>query len=173
MRVKINNLKLKIRGGFTLLEILVVVAVFSVLGILITRSIILSVGGSRKSETLVKVREGVDYATGVIERQLRNANSVDECPNTDPSTFGYIDQDGNSTTFSCVNVPSMAGFVASGSAALTGNDINVTKCSFSCVKGTGINPSVVTLDLEAESASASGIQNATVTTSVHVSLRNY
>lgn len=168
-----TNYKLQIQKGLSLLEILVVVTIFAVLGILITRAIILTVGGSRKSESLIKVRENLNYSIGVIERQLRNADSIAGCPNSDPNILNYSDQNGTATSFSCVGVGGAAGYVASGSAALTGSNINVTDCSFVCTPGSGVNPPVVSVFLEAKDASASGIQNADVTVVTQVSLRNY
>ena len=57
--------------GMSLLEILIVVAVFSILGVIVTRSVLLTLRGSKKSESQVKVRENVSFSLGVIERQLR------------------------------------------------------------------------------------------------------
>ena len=82
-----SNYKLqitKLQKGMSLLEILVVVAIFSILGVIVTRSVLLTLRGSKKSESQVKVRENVNYALAVIERQLRNADSIVTCPN-DPS----------------------------------------------------------------------------------------
>ncbi|HKC04336.1 MAG TPA: type II secretion system protein, partial [Patescibacteria group bacterium] len=94
---------MKQESGLSLLEILVVVSIFAFLGILITRSIILTVAGSRKSESLVKVRESLNYSLSVIERQLRNANSIPNCPNLDSTYLAYNDQNGNPTSFSCAS----------------------------------------------------------------------
>jgi len=157
--------------GISLLEILVVVSIFAVLGILITRSVLLTLSGGKKSESLVRIRENLNYSVGIIERQLRNANSITACPNPNPSIISYTDINGNAATFSCVNIGT-AGYVASGAARLTGEAINVTKCSLTCATGSG-TPSSVTIDLEAKDASASGIENSTVTTKTQVFLRNY
>lgn len=170
--------------GFTLIEILVVIAIFAFLGILVTRSIILTVGGSKKSESIVKVRQNLDYAVGVIERQLRNADTITECPNPDPNVISYKDQSGNPAFFSCVNIgsPTNVGFVASSSGTpgapiiaglLTSTDVNVVSCSFSCTQNSTTNPPVVSIMLDAKDATATGLQGADVTLSTSVSLRNY
>lgn len=164
---------MKIKSGFTLLEILVVVSIFAVLGILVTRAVILSIGGSKKSESLVKVRENLDYSVGIIERSLRNANSISPCPNSDPGVLNYIDVNGNPASFSC-NLGTPPGYIASGSARLTSSNVNVTACSLSCAPAAGsTNPSVVTVSVTAQDATAIGIQGANVSVITEVSLRNY
>lgn len=172
------NYKLKIKNscGISLLEILVVVSVFAVLGILITRSILTTLSGSRKSESVVKVRENLNYALGVMERQIRNAGSIVDCNNT---MVDYLDQSGNPASFSCINTDPEAddyvinsGYVASGSARLTSADVEVTDCKFICTQTPGI-PYSIGINLWAKDASASAEQNTLVTASTQVSLRNY
>lgn len=161
-------------AGLSLLEILVVIAIFAGLGILITRSVLLTLGGGKKSESLIKVRENLNYSIGVIERNLRNANSITDCTNSNTSIISYIDQDGNPGTFSCVNVgsPTLTGYVASGSAKLSSDTVNVISCSFTCGLGAG-TPSSITIDLEAKDTSASGVDNSVVTATTQIFLRNY
>lgn len=156
----------------SLLEILVVVTIFAFLGILITRSIILTVAGSRKSESLVKVRESLNYSLSVIERQLRNADAIPNCPNIDTTYLGYNDQNGNPTSFSCISDAGV-GAIASGSASLSSSEINIVACSIVCSPGEGVNPSKVTISLEAKDAHAVGTENATVTLTTQITLRNY
>ncbi len=121
----------------------------------------------------------MDYAVGVMERQLRNANDMNnpdgspDCPNSDQKILNYNDQNGNPASFSCVSVPGTSGYVASGSAALTSNSINVTDCVLSCQPGISGTPDAITIHLVAQDANAKGIQNVTVTVDTQVSLRNY
>ncbi len=161
----------KFEKGISLLEILVVVSIFAVLGILITRSVLLTLGGGKKSESLIRIRENLNYSVGIIERQLRNANSITPCPNPNPLTISYTDINGNAATFSCSDIGT-EGYIASGTARLSSDAVNITDCSFTCATGSG-TPSSVTISLEAEDASASGIENTTVTTKTQVFLRNY
>lgn len=161
-------------GGMSLIEILVVVGIFSILGVLTTRSVILSIGGGKKTETLIKVRENVNYAMGVIERQLRNANSISDCTNNDTLRIDYLDSNGQAAYFSCNNIGTN-GFVASGSASikLTSDTVKVTSCSFECKTGNPGVPSSVKVSLEATDKDAIGITNATVSSTNEVFLRNY
>jgi prepilin-type N-terminal cleavage/methylation domain-containing protein len=171
-KIKIDMNKKLIRG-MSLLEILIVVAVFSILGVIITRSVLLTLRGSRKSESQVKVRENVNYALGVIERQLRNADSITTCPNVDTSIIDYKDERGTSTSFSCVDIGGSDPYIASGSARLTSDEIIVTTCNFTCVAATSSNPPSNYVSVVASDPNAVGIEGSQVTTSTKVYLRTY
>lgn len=157
----------------SLLEILVVVAVFSILGIIITRSVLLTLRGSRKSESQVKVRENVNYALGVVERQLRNADSITECPNADTSRIDYTDESGGTSSFSCIGVGGAGSYIASGSARLTSDEIQISSCSFTCTEGSSANPPSVDISINALDSEASGIENTQITASTKIFLRTY
>ena len=159
--------------GMSLIEILVVIGIFAILGVLTTRSVILTIGGGKKSENLILVRENLNYSLGVIERQLRNADSItDTCPNGNTLKLNYLDQNGVASSFSCANLGAGIGYVASGSAKLTSDTIDVTACSIQCQKNTS-GPSSVKVVLTGQDVGAVGISNSSVTVSTEVSLRNY
>lgn len=138
--------------GMSLIEILIVVTIFAILGIITTRAIFLTLQGSKKSESTVKVRENLNYSLGVIERQLRNANSVVDCS---ANVINYTDQNGNPASFSCVNTGSANSYIASGSARLTGDSVNIISCEFNCPPTVSTNPPEVTISLEAQGVSLS------------------
>jgi prepilin-type N-terminal cleavage/methylation domain-containing protein len=155
-------------SGMSLIEILVVVTIFAILGIVVTRAVILTISGSKKSESLVRVRENLNYAMGVVERQLRNADAITTCPNTDASRIDYQDIYGNSTSFTCAN-----GAVASGSAQLTSSEVVITACSFICQPGLSNNPVSVNVSFTAKDANTTGIQRSSVDLTSQIYLRNY
>jgi prepilin-type N-terminal cleavage/methylation domain-containing protein len=159
--------------GMSLLEVLVVITIFAVLGVLITQSIVLTLQGSQKSESMVRARENLDYSLNIIERQIRNANTIASCPNPDTSVISYLDQGGNPASFSCVNTGSDGSYIASGSARLTSSAVKIVECSFTCSLGGESNPSVVKVELTVKDASASGIRSANVSASTQIYLRNY
>lgn len=161
------------KKGLSLIEILIVITIFSVLGIIVTRSIILTLQGSKKSENLIVVRENLDYAVGVVERQIRNANSVPVCPNLDSQVINYKDQNGVDASFSCVNIGQPDAYVASGSGRLTSSEVAVTDCSFTCSPGDVTNPPYVDVSLGAKSATTTGAQGSVVTANTKIYLRNY
>jgi prepilin-type N-terminal cleavage/methylation domain-containing protein len=167
------------KKGLSLLEVLVVITIFAVLGILVTQSVILTLQGSKKSESIIRVRENLDYSLNIIERQIRNASFVYEdstyltqCSGTASTAIYYKDQNGKNSSFSCVNIGAGNSYIASGSARLTSDTIKVTSCSFVCTQGTMTNPALLKVDLTMQEASASGIQSANVSASTQIYLRN-
>ena len=133
--------------GISLIETLIVIGVFAVLGILSTSAVLLSLKGSNKGESQIKIRENLDYAVSVIERQLINASSVTSCTST---SVLYQDSLGAGGSFSCTG-----DYIASGSARLTSDEISVSACSFSCTAGTASNPPKVAIDVQAGNVSIS------------------
>ena len=168
------------RKGLSLIEVLVVITIFSVLGVLVTQSVVLTLVGSRKSESIIHARENLDYALNIIERQIRNASYVYSdasytapCPNSgDTSSIYYKDQNGKESSFSCVYMGSDS-YVASGSARLTSGSVRVTDCSFTCTAGATGAPDFVTIELSLAEDSASGAQGANVSASTQIRLRTY
>jgi prepilin-type N-terminal cleavage/methylation domain-containing protein len=158
--------------GFSLLEILVVITVFSILAILTTQAVFLTLRGSKKSESSTKVRENIDYSLAVIERNIRNADSLEECPLSDPNTVIYQDENGITTSFSCASEDDI-GYIASASGRLTSSEVDVTSCSFTCEEGTGETNSAITVSITAQDASLSAMEGGEITISTKIFLRNY
>lgn len=158
--------KITNRQGFSLIELLVVISTFSILAVLVTQSIALTLRGSKKSESLYKVREDVSYAMNIMERLIRGAREI-TC--TDSLTLDYIDEYGADTYFSCEGGAN--GYIASGSARLTSDSTNID-----CSLGNTFNcssPNYVEISITAESAEASGIEGSKMTSSTKILLRVY
>jgi len=171
MFIKKNNRLLNYKhSGFSLVEILIVITIFAVIGLLSTRSIFLTIRGAKKSDSLVRVRENVNYSLSVIERQIRNSESI-TCPNASTSILEYVSLEGTSTTFSCVSAGDDK-YVASGSGRLTSSDITVTSCSFSCTVGVNTPPSVK-VALEAVDNESTGVEKGVVSIQTEIVVRNY
>lgn len=160
------------KRGVSLIEILIVVAIFAVLGVLISRVILTTLRGSSRSDNLVKVRDNLDYALSVMERQIRNADSVSPCPNSDTTRIDFRDSNGTATYFACTNVGS-AGYVASGSARLTSDQVAITACSLTCTPAAGRVPPAIDISLEARGANQAGVERAIVTAATKIFLRTY
>jgi len=162
--------------GFSLIEILIVILIFSVLAILATQSLALSLRGSRKSESLGEVRESVDFSISIMERFLRSAKSV-TC-SADNKVLDYTDENGYPGRFSCLSAGSPpTGYIASGSAniRLTSTDVNVdcTGAVFSCPTPTPPAPPSVLVSIKATSATSSGAESASQTVTSKILLRKY
>lgn len=155
--------------GYSLIEVLVVLAVFATLAIVATQALVLTLRGSSKSEITTKVRQNLDFAVSSMERQIRNAKSVN-CPLSDSKFVTITDQLGADVTFSCVTNGSDK-YVASSSARLTSDNTVITNCSFSCTPETSTNPASVTISLTAEDAFVKGVSGASIDESTQVFLR--
>ncbi len=175
---KIGHLKLEIshsrqrRAGISLFEILIVLSVFALLAAASTQTIFLTLRGARKSDALGKVRENLGYALSVVERQLHNATYISECPNPDTSIITYEDQEGVTANFSCEDI-GVSGYIASNSARLTAEEIEVTSCIFTCEPAVGSIPPAIGVELKAIDPNAKAIEGASVTVSTKVYLRTY
>lgn len=167
MKMNSQNL-LKRNNGFSLIELLVVVSVFSILAVLATQSIALTLRGSRKSESLIEVREDISYAMNIMERLIRGAKEITCAP--DGLALNYIDSYGNNTDFTCDGGAS--GYIASGSARLTSNN-TVIDCSSGNVVFNCVSANYVEITLTAEDAAMAGIEGVQVTSSTRILLRIY
>ena len=160
--------------GFSLIEMMVVITIFAVIGIIVTSSVILTIAGAKKSESIIKARENLDYALNVIERNIRNANSIVGCSGDSSYAIKYLDQNNTSASFSCIGMGGVDSYIASGSSnlRLTSTTVKIVGCNFSCVTSTS-SPPLVIIDLSVQNAGSSGIQSSNVSASTQIYLRNY
>lgn len=157
--------------GFSLIEILIVISIFAVVGILSTRAILLTMRGAKKSDSLVRVRENVNYALSIIERQVRNSESV-ICSTSTPTLINYISLEGTPATFSCVTSGTDK-YIASGSARITSSDVSITSCSFSCTQVDANKPSIIKVSVVAEDLTSTSVEKGSVTAETEIVTRNY
>lgn len=158
--------------GLSLIEILIVILIFAVLGVIVSASLMLTINGTKKGESVIRVRENINYAFSVIERNLRNANRIVDC--TDPAYITYIDQYGNESGFYCLNIGGDDSQIASGSAQerLTSGSVSITDCSFTCAQPDLSNSPLITVDVSAKDAGMSGALSSSVSAQTTVYLRN-
>ena len=169
--------------GFSLIEMLVVITVFAILGVLISQIIFLTIRSTNKNEAAIKTRENLNYAIAVMERNIRYAKSIvtPTCDGSSSLAISYVDIYSNAVgTFDC-----SSGLIASSSAIngvqgevvpITNSDIVVT-CNFSCsTAGINQSPSVeinvsgVTALKDGNKLQSAEISRATVQTRIY--LRN-
>lgn len=172
------NVKKKKNSGFSLIEILIVIAIFAILSVVATQSVFLTLRGSRKSESTVDVKENLDRALSIIERHFYAAKKLD-CVSSTSTEIVYSDLYGTipNPTFSCLETAPGGdpGYIASGSSniRLTPELIDVTSCQFTCIPKSPDLPGSVEISVTAHSSEFLGVEDANVTTSKKVILRNY
>lgn len=161
--------KQKKQSGLSLIEILIVISIFAVIGLLSTRSIFLTLRGARKSESQVKVRENLNFALAVVERQIRNAEDVNCTASTTSLTYTALE--GVQSTFACISGADK--YLASGAGRLTSTEITLASCSITCTQVDINKPPTVKISLVAEDNATSSVEKGSVTVSTEISPRNY
>jgi len=159
----------RIPKGVSLIEIMIVVTIFSILAIMSTRGVLLTLRGSRKSDSASRVRENLDYSLSVIERQLRNADSVSCISST---RVNFVDKAGTSGYFSCENV-GVNGHIASSSARLTNVKIAINSCQIVCEDALAGIPPSISIQISANDITTTGIETSDSTVSTKIFLRTY
>lgn len=157
--------------GFSIIELLIVTLVFTILAVLATQSIALTLKGSRKSEAVLEVRQNLDYAFSVMERQIRPAEDV-SCTDTELS---YTDENGVAQTIVCQTGP--PGYLEFSGERLTNPEINIDCSSatpiFSCPDAASGVPDSIEISITATDANALGAEGAKVTTTTKFRFRSY
>jgi prepilin-type N-terminal cleavage/methylation domain-containing protein len=161
-------------NGFSLIEVLVVMFVFSILSIVVAQTLAVTLRGSRKSESQVQARENIQYAISVIDRSVRNARRLTCSGQT--NTLSYIDEYGVAASFQCVSASGNY-YIASNSARLTSDSVNVTNCvspsyAFTCIQNTGV-PDEVNIAITAIDSNVTGAEGSSVSVTKKILLRNY
>lgn len=165
-------------GGFSLIEMLVVVLIFSILAILSTQSLATSLRGTRKSESIGNVRENIEYTMSIIERSLRTAKDLD-CTASSATRLVYKTPDNIEARFECSGTN-----IASASGTNTVNliidtDVEIVNCAsggdtfFTCNQGAGGIPDSVVIQLTAQDIENRGVESARYTSETKILLRNY
>ncbi|PIR60073.1 MAG: hypothetical protein COU68_03090 [Candidatus Pacebacteria bacterium CG10_big_fil_rev_8_21_14_0_10_45_6] len=161
--------------GFSLIEIMVVTVVFSVVSIITTQSVITSLRGARKTDANNKVRENVDIALSVIERQLHNAHQITSC---NSQRIIYTDENGDSATINCnlsagsLEITSQE-ITGGSSRRLTSTDIDIDFCSFQCTPANFDQPPEINFSVTAHTIAQDPIEQTPITVSSKIYLRVY
>lgn len=145
-----GHLRRKATKGFSLIELLVVTAIILVIVGAVSGLFFSSLKGSTKTTIINEAKQNGDYALSIMERMIRNAvnipNLTTVCDGATGWTLLIIDNpDGGQTTFQCPAVGENR--IASNSATTTGfltsEKVQVTNCSFTCVRQSASSPAII------------------------------
>lgn len=159
--------------GFTLVEMLVVVGLMILVGGMAVGLFFQTLKGASKVEILKEVKQNGDYALGVMERMIRNAQSV--LLNTDGQTctsnmskLKIENPDGNTTEFSLSGSQ-----IALNSGKLTGSNVAAFGLTFNC--NSAVTPPVVEISftISQTGSPTRPEEKAQVSFKTTVSLRTY
>ncbi len=161
---------MEIKKGFTLVEVVVVVGLFAVVGIITTQSLVRILGNTSNSNSTARARENVEHALSTIERSIRNANSI-SCPVGTPNRVNYVSQTNADEYIACNSLGGQTSIIQNG-APLTSSEINLTACSLVCVPAGSDPPNGVEIVLEASDNEAA-YDSAPVRLQTTIFLRSY
>lgn len=167
--------------GFSLIETLVVVALFAVIAAVVAQATAVSLTGSRKADAAGKVRENISYAVNVVERQLRSARRVSSAcsPSGETGqTVLFTNEDGASATVGCTTGPSSYVYFSPPAPATTmvltnRQTVSITNCTFVCTEGSGNLPPKIDITIEGTSRETEGAEAGIVQVQTSVNLRAY
>ena len=127
--------------GFTLIELLVVITIFAIVLLVVSQVLFSTFKGASKSEAQDKAKRQGEQAMAVIERAIRNARTIYTC--SGGSTITYQEPSLSTGSFSCINIGSGSGYIASARGPLTASDVDVASCSITCEMVNGVNKVVI------------------------------
>lgn len=126
--------------GFSLIELLVVVALMGIIGTVTTQVFFIGFKSQAKGEIVKEVKQNGDYALSVIDTMVRNAAdfSSDQVCNWDAATLSIVNPDSFTTIFDCTGSSiasvsaSIPGITPTG-IPLTSTKVEVKNCKFRVV----------------------------------------
>jgi len=173
IKFKMQNVKFKIKDGFTLIEMMVTIAIVGVVAVITTGFLFSSISGSGKAEIGKEARQNGNYALNVMQRMILNSKSV-SCP-AGGKQIDVRDINDNLTEFFCDDDPDNEKFkISSNSADLTGDNVAVSGCDFSCVTFAG-KPSRVSIEFSVSQKGVSSrpSESGKIDFKTEVMTRNY
>ena len=127
---------MKKNGGFTLVEIVVSVAILAIVATLLAQVLFSTTHVNKKTELVASIKQNGDFALDVIARMVRSASSIQTtCDVGVATSVQIIGADGNVTTIMCDS-----GRIASVSAHpayLTSDTVLCSALTFSCPPADG------------------------------------
>lgn len=94
--------------GFTLIEMLVVIAIIAIIGTMSTQIILSIIKSNNKTNIQNEVRQNGSYVIDSLERDIRSAISITNpvplvSPGANGTTLTLVNSDGTNTTYTCGN----------------------------------------------------------------------
>lgn len=168
--------------GFSLIELLIAVALTATVGFVVSTSFFNIMRGATKTEIIKEVKQNGEYALAVIERSVRGSQDiVSTCDGVPTSELTVQQFSGATTTFSCV-FDSGSARIATQSAGITNYLTSDTvslgqSCpgtlQFTCTSGAdGSTTVAIGYTLQQKNANATVRDRASASFQTAVTLRN-
>lgn len=169
-------MKIRLKAGFTLLEMLVSVGVIAVISVVLSQVFIVTLRTNTKTELLKDIKQNGELALETMMRMIQSAKNV-TCPTTQSVTV--TGPDDGVTTFECSlsgSVTRIASTSAAGTKYLTadnttlgGSNCAASSLAFACAGGVGV-PVSVTIGFRLSQAGVSGASFEEVSESFQTSV---
>jgi len=152
------------RQGFTLLEMMVTIALISLISIVLSQVFISTLRSNKKTDILKEVKQNGNLALESMSRMIQNAKRV-TCVTA--NTLAIVNPDGETTTISCLlddantrlasSSASQTVFLSSPQVSLGGVVCESSSLQFTCDDTSGL-PSRVTVVFHLSQAGSPGDQ---------------
>lgn len=174
------------RKGFTLLEMVVSLAIIAVVAVVLSQVFIATLRTNAKTEILKDTKQSGEFALEGMVRMIQNAKSVaSACASTGTvsQSVSIVNPDGETTTFGCAAVGSetrISSVSAQGTEYLTPSGVTLggTGCagsslSFTCYGAAGLPGSVtISFQLAQSGAAAQNFEQSSSSFQTSATMRN-
>ncbi|PJE70083.1 hypothetical protein COU97_01495, partial [Candidatus Shapirobacteria bacterium CG10_big_fil_rev_8_21_14_0_10_48_15] len=165
------------RKGFTLVEMMIVVALLVVLVVAGNRMFFSVLKGSTKADKLALVKQNGDYALNIMQRMIRNARSLKECTVStveidNPDPMAPPEKRWTKFILDTTNhyVASESSTLSGADARLTGTQVWLTAGSFACTSGADGEPDQVEINFTLEQAGTTNRPEEKAAASFHTTV---
>jgi prepilin-type N-terminal cleavage/methylation domain-containing protein len=173
--------KNQFQSGFTLVEMLAVLAITGVVGTLMFQTLSSTLRGANKSDSIATIQQNGNFALSQMSRMVRYAvqlESPTSCysgPTPAPvvsSSITILNLDNHSTTFSCDT--SSGSFASNSANMLNTQAVAVTACSFSCYQANPYDSPTMTISFTLNKKNANNLveNNSPVNFQTSITMRN-
>lgn len=165
---------MKKNTGFTLVEIVVCVALLSIVVTLITQVLFTTTHVNTKTKILTDIKQNGNFAIDIISRMVRSANSI-QCNPGPPPVALITNPDGNVTTITCISDGNVMRISSESAhqAYLTPATVTCSSLAFSCQPAAGIQTTLtVSFTLQQAGVAGSAYEANSSSFQSTVSLRN-
>lgn len=171
------------RGGFTIIEMMIAVAILGIITTVGSNLFFTVLRGSTKAKVLQSVKQNGGYSLSVMQGMIRNARKLSYAASP-TDTLTITNPDGGTTTFHCCGttpnylIASESGSLTCEQARLTSDEVKVNSCAnfFTVTPGlAGVRPDLVAIQFTLSQAGVSTRpeEQAAIDFQATVGLRNY
>lgn len=150
------------RKGFTLVELLVVIGVFSITGTIVVLILFATIRASKKTSIQIILKQNGNAAISQITKNVRYAKSMEYPSDCNPpfgfgSSFITVRSISNNAliTFSCDGGASPT-IASNGASLVDTSTVEVSSCSFYCSQASENDPPVINFGFSLSAKNSSG-----------------